>query len=116
MYVRKKAGETVTVGGKTHRSVYLVWIWVGGHSGWAVWQRRCICAHLVVRTMGEILRTRGHVDESSHPGRGEVNPFVLFKETWLGKDVCQLSDGVTVCAKAQLSSTFDSISRAEQQQ
>lgn len=77
-------------GGKTHRRIYLVWIWVRGNSGWlstgarAVGQRRCICAHLVVRTMGEILRTRGHVDQSSHPGRGAVNPFVLFKETWLG--------------------------------
>ena len=80
-------GRNSHSGRETHRRVYLVWIRVGGNSGWlpsgarAVGQCRCVCAHLVVRTMGEILRTRGHVDESSHPGRGAVNPFVLVKET-----------------------------------
>ena len=83
-------GRNCDSGGKTYRRKYLVWIWVGGNSRWlstggrTVGQLRCICAQLVVRTMGEILRTRGHVDESSHPGRGVINSFVLFKEIWLG--------------------------------
>lgn len=106
IHVRAQGGGRNSHGGRgTHGRVYLVWIWVGGNGCWlitvagAVGQRRRICAHLVVRTMGEILGTRGHVDESSHPGRGAVNPFVLFKGTWLGLDVGQLSDGVAGCVR-----------------
>lgn len=46
-----------------------------------VWQGGCICVYLVVRTLGEILRTRGHVDEDVHPVGGAVDPFVSW---WKG--------------------------------